>query len=181
MNVDHQEADRVDDGFSRRGGCQPFLEFARAHLFGVHCRHHRRCPSFLTTHAAAPPSACQVSARLALRASIHSVSSFSDQPTERAVSGNGLGAHPFACSAYQDDVGMPVICRRSGSRTIQSGWLALIGSRFKVKPPTSLTASLPCLALLLRGASALPPQSTNSLRDSGVQAAGAKSFPRGRD
>jgi len=145
MNVDHQEADRVDDGFSRRGGCQPFLQFARArvsnasaesetgplrHLFGVHCRHHRRCPSFLTTHAAAPPSACQGSARLALRASIHSVSSFSDQPTERAVSGNGLGANPFACSAYQDDVGMPVICRRSGSRIIRSDWLALIGSRF---------------------------------------------------
>jgi len=67
--------------------------------------------------------------RSALRVSIQSVSSLNDHATARSVSGNGLGARPFACSSYQVEVGTPVMRYRSGSRTARSEWLVLIASR----------------------------------------------------
>src|SRR5262249_36439537 len=69
------------------------------------------------TRVTTSPSCCQLSACPFLRASTQAVSSLKDQATVRPVRGKGLGAKPAFCSSYQVEVGVPVICRRSGSRT----------------------------------------------------------------
>jgi hypothetical protein len=151
VGVRSQRAGRVHKNLTRLRRCEPFAKFGRGDVLGVHRLHRRDFPSFSTTRAAAFPSDCHVSARVALRASTQSVSSLKLQPTEREpVKENGFGASPRPCSSYQLLVGMPVICRRSGSRTMRSGGLwSLIGSRFTVKPPSVLDGfycrALPCL------------------------------------